>query len=412
MVGVEGPVTRPDLAAAVLLGGTVVLAACESSPGSEAGYTVVDSAGIRIVESLEPARDGEAVRIEEEPLIRIGREDEGPYQLAAVVDGTLLAGGRVAVSDALTRDVRVFDASGRHVATFGGPGEGPGEFGIPTVLAEYRGDSLAAFDGRLFRTTIFSLMSGGHRTVRNHVEGNYVVFGAGRGGVLLLYSPGGGYRPDLEPGAQWVSTDIVAMAPDGESSRVVATLPDRWRRVASDGNAPMPQPLLYAVQDVTGDGFYWATPDRYEIRFYDMDGRLERIMRRPVEPRPVEPAMIERFIEARVERARQTQGEGAARAFRARYEEESFGEHLPLFQAAFVDDEERLWVGSSEWPAQEPSGTWSVFSPEGRWLRDLDAPEGVRLLDANGSVVLGVWRDSLDVPHIQLHRLIDESEGT
>ena len=34
-------------------------------------------------------------------------------------------------------------------------------------------------------------------------------FGAFGDGRLVLYNPGGGFRPDLEPGLQWVTTEVV-----------------------------------------------------------------------------------------------------------------------------------------------------------------------------------------------------------
>jgi hypothetical protein len=58
------------------------------------------------------------------------------------------------------------------------------------------------------------------------------------------------------------------------------------------------------------------------------------------------------------------------------------------------------------WPALAgPAGVWSLFSPEGVWLGDVEAPDGLDLLDSRDDLVLGVWRDALDVPYVQLHRL-------
>jgi len=80
---------------------------------------------------------------------------------------------------------------------------------------------------------------------------------------------------------------------------------------------------------------------------------------------------------------------------------------LPYFEAAFVDGEQRLWLAAPSWPAfQSAPRRWSVFSPEGVWLGDLEAPERVWIVDSLGDVVLGIGMDELDVPYVQFHRLI------
>lgn len=157
----------------------------------------------------------------------------------------------------------------------------------------WSGNLVVGFDEQLRRTTIFPLSGGSPRTLTNSVDGNFSVFGAGRNGPFLLYSPGGSYRPDLEPGAQWIETPVIAMDAGSGRSDTIATLPDRWRVVAPDGNAPMPPPLLYAVQAVAMDGFYWATPDASELRKYDWNGALQQIVRHAATPRPVEPGMVQ-----------------------------------------------------------------------------------------------------------------------
>ncbi len=372
-------------------------------------YTVVDSAGVQIIESLSPAWGDVPRRIDSEPSLRIGQEDEGPYQFAFLAEGLLLRDGTIVIPEFRAQEVRIFDSEGRHIRTFGQRGEGPGEFRNLSGVFEYSGDSLAAYDGRLRRTTIFSRTSGSHRTVLNQVEGNYTVFGLLRNGPFVLYNLGRGFRPDLPPGLQWTYTDIVAMDPSDGLSRVIATLPSREQLVDPDGNTGLVIPPRWSIQAVAEEGFYWATPDRYEIRFYDGEGRLQRIARRPVQPRAVEPSMIDEYVEANLERVRRFEGEAAVPRYRTRYEEALFGEHVPLFWTAFVDGDQRLWVSGPVWPSlQGPPRQWSVFSKDGVWLGDLEAPERVRIVDSREDLVLGIWLDEMDVPYVQLHRLLSQ----
>lgn len=386
---------------------TFVLAVCGGgTAGQRPGYTITDSAGIRIIESRVPAWGEKGMRIDPEPFLRIGREAEGPYQFGTLGFGVLLADGSIAMSEVSSQELRIFDAAGNHVKTLGGPGEGPGEFKGLTCVFEYPGDSIAAFDGRLYRTTIFSLSSGGARTIRNQVAGNYGVFGLLQGGPFLLFNPGQ-FNRDLLPGLQWDSTNIVAMDPADGASRVIARLPSRQRNVTPDRQNETLIPEQGTIQAVAPDGFYWATSDRYEIRFYDGRGQLRRIQRRPVQPQLVDDSMIAEYESAMLAMVRRWEGEAAIARYKRSFAEGKFGKYVPLFGGAFVDHDRRLWVAESNWPAfQEPPRGWSVFSPEGGWLGDLEAPPGLRVVDCRGNTVLGIWKDENDVQYIQLHHLI------
>ncbi|MGH9158580.1 MAG: hypothetical protein ACRD2X_01135 [Vicinamibacteraceae bacterium] len=102
------------------------------------------------------------------------------------------------------------------------------------------------------------------------------------------------------------------------------------------------------------------------------------------------------------------EGEGAVPRYRRSFEQDRYGEQVPLFSTAFIDRDRRLWVGESTWAAAGPPRRWSVFSSEGHWLGDVEAPDRFTLLDSRGDGVLGIWQDDLDVPYVQLHRLIQE----
>ena len=400
-LGVDWPMRIAALLIIPLLG------ACRGEAALDPeSYAVVDSAGIQIVESLSPAWGDRPRRIDPEPLLRIGREEEGPYQFGSLVDGLLLEDGTMIIPEVSAREVRIFDSAGRHVRTFGGRGERPGEFQYLSEVFEYPGDSLAAYDGRLLPVTVFSRFSESFRTVSNEVKGNNSIFGRLSSGPFLLYNLGGGFRPDLPPGLQWTLTDIWAMDPSDGSFRAIAQLPSREQLIEPDGNTRNVIPPRWSIQAVADDGFYWATSDRYEIGFYDGDGNLRRILRRPVQPTAVEPSMVEEYVEANLQWVRRREGEAAVPRYRRSYEEAHFGEHVPFFGSAFVDGDQRLWVSGPIWPSlQGPPRHWSLFSREGFWLGDLEAPEGVRIVHSRGDLVLGIWRDELDVPYVQLHRL-------
>lgn len=383
------------------------IVACESANTGIAGtYVTRDSANVRIVDSTSPAwSDG--VQLDSIPLLRIGREEDGPYQFSLITQGLMLDGGRIAIAEGRAREIRVFDSAGTHLATSGRAGSGPGEFRGIAGLFRYHGDSLAIYDQQLRRTTIMPLSAGTPRTIANDDNQNLLAFGVDQRGHVFLYNPGSGYRPDLPPGLQWDTTDIVVMSPADGGSRTVARLASREQFIEPDGNTRVRTPAHGSIQAVDDDGFYWATTDRYEIRSYDGDGVLQRILRRPVQPTMVEPDMVDAWVESNLERVRRFEGESAVPRYRRRFDEMEYGEQVPLFGTAFVDADRRLWVSESLWPrVQGAPGRWSVFSPDGVLLGELDVPDGVRVLDSRGDFVLAVWPDELDVPHVQIHRLL------
>lgn len=395
---------RPRRAALALLA-LLSLAACGDAEGIGDSHTVTDSAGIRIVESVAPSSDAPP-RIEAEPLVEVGREENGPYQLGFVGPGVLLAGGAFAIGEAMSREIRIFEADGTHRVSLGGPGEGPGEFGDIADLGAGPGDSIVVFDQRNRRFAIVPASGGGVRHVPLAVDGNYVPFGHLGDGTPILADLSGSRHPDLDAGLHWISTDVVAQDLADGSTRVLASLPNQLRRADGLGEASMPQPGHAAGRAVGPDGFYWGIPTTYEIVFRDAEGAVRRILRRPVEPTAVTDSMIAEFVEIQLDRVRTFAGEAAVPRYRRSFEEEAWLEHLPVLGAFLVDDEGRLWVGSVEWPSQGVVARWSLFSPDGVWIGDVESPEGLRILDIREGRVLGVWRDELDVPRVRVHRIV------
>src|SRR5690606_12729845 len=130
------------------------------------GPAVRDSAGIRIVDSRGPGRwsDGEPWTAAE--AVSIGVVD-GPeeYTFGRIMDVAALPDGSVAVLDGTDLVVKVFDADGGHLRTFGGKGGGPAEFQGVTGIA-LRGDTIVVHDWRLSKLAEFTLHGELIRTVR------------------------------------------------------------------------------------------------------------------------------------------------------------------------------------------------------------------------------------------------------
>ena len=110
--------------AAWILGMLALLAACGDNAESLPSQTqVTDSAGVAIV--TNPSGDAVYATIALEPVLSIGAID-GPAEVlfgriaSVAVDRT----GNLIVADGQMGEIRIFDASGTHLRTIGGPGRG------------------------------------------------------------------------------------------------------------------------------------------------------------------------------------------------------------------------------------------------------------------------------------------------
>ena len=139
----------------------LAVAACQdvdSPDGSDTRMEEQDSADVRIVENARPA-DGSRLgwRIGTEPAVTIGKlEGEEPYMLFVAMDATRLSDGRIVVVNAGTHELRVFDGAGIHMDTWGGRGDGPGEFRAPIgQVAHLPGDSVVVWSPQQPFLTVF-----------------------------------------------------------------------------------------------------------------------------------------------------------------------------------------------------------------------------------------------------------------
>ena len=131
---------------------------CESSQGPSvlSAASVRDSAGVTIVENQPSEAPLPYIARLDSSYLRIGVLDGDPeYIFSAIVGLRELDGGGVLVAEGQARELRVYDASGLHVRTFGGGGDGPGEFGALSGLVGLAGDTVWVWDGRSDRLTSF-----------------------------------------------------------------------------------------------------------------------------------------------------------------------------------------------------------------------------------------------------------------
>ncbi|MCH7563401.1 MAG: hypothetical protein IH968_06195 [Gemmatimonadetes bacterium] len=104
---------------------------------------------------VEGARSLEQWALSPEPTVSIGVvEGDEPYQLHGASSSVRLPDGRIAVVNGGSDEVRFFGENGEFLGSFGGDGDGPGEFRDPSRIRYLRGDTLQVWDQRKRRYSL------------------------------------------------------------------------------------------------------------------------------------------------------------------------------------------------------------------------------------------------------------------
>ncbi len=374
-------------------------AACGGDGGGGLQSTVRDSAGVTIVENGRPALDSRlGWRVGPEATVSIGTAEGDPaYELFRVGGAMRLSDRRIVVANAGTGELRVYDPNGVHLTSWGGQGDGPGEFGAmaPGGVASWPGDSLMARDSFRGRISIFSadgtfgralrLQGGYQRVVGPLPDGS--VFAA----TLTRFERG-------EPGtSEIVRQDLEygILRADGSVRRDLgAYRGSELYFVNTAEGSPFPRPYPFdrnAFDFVWGDGVVITTNDRYEIRAYRADGSLARIVRRDHDVRAPTRGDLRDYV------ARQNPDRPEALD---EVGDMPLVEAFPAFASVHVDRLGYLWVREYRLPG-ERHRLWTVFDPEGRVLGLVEMPGSFSVEEIGEDYILGTRRDELDVEYVE-----------
>ena len=379
--------------------------ACDNSSelGPQLRSEVRDSAGIAIVENERPLTGSRlGWRVGDAPAVSIGVLDgDDAYQLFRVEDATRLPDGRIAVANGGTGEIRYFSADGAHLESWGGVGEGPGEFseGDPRAVGAWPGDSIVAaawwrgqiavFDaeGNLGRTTTlgagrFSYV--GRMSAERMLAGPALPFGLRFGGA-------GSTLRRLE-------TEFAVVMPNGEVSASVGTQAGEEWFFATGQPAGRPHPFGRSVLATVWNSMaVVAANDRYEVLAYDGDGALKRIVRRDHELRiPVQSELDDWFAGTYADRSDADQ-----ERLRSLFDGMTLVEFFPAYSALQSDPLGYLWVQEYRLPDQSEN-IWTVFDAEGRVQGFVELPAGLNVFEIGEHHILGLETDALAVERVQM----------
>ncbi|MCY4400256.1 MAG: 6-bladed beta-propeller [Gemmatimonadetes bacterium] len=374
----------------------------------ELGSEARDSAGVSIVESARPP-DGSRLgwRVDSVPSVSIGAlEGEEPYLLDQVRDALTMPDGRIVVANRSSQELRIFDASGIHVDTWGGRGEGPGEFNSLLEVAHWPGDSLIAWYSQSDRLSVFDSSGNFGRTLipgdlRAHVA-------LPTGAILASGFSAGGFS--LDDGRDRRQRNHEVVDADGQVLASLGPFPGSEMHTSGSGNvfSIMTIPFTRSTRTTAWAGLFVVAPnDTYEIRAFEPAGALSRIVRRDHALVAPTPTHTDAEIERRVALRPPEQQAERRQELRRTFEEVPIAETFPAFDQIVADALGHLWVEEYDLPGEPRTNPlWTVFDPEGRALGFVETPAGMNVYEIGADYILGRVTDDLGVEYVQVWSLM------
>lgn len=378
---------------------------------------VSDSSGVRIVFSSGPSSDlNSHVVVDPDPIVSIGQLD-GPdeYTLFKITDAVLLKDEAIAVSEKASNTLRLYDAQGTHIKTFGGTGGGPGEFQVLHRVFAYRSDSVVGFEG-------------------------------GFGAHIAVFGPDGGVgttRFLMAPSEAYPYPSVVGVAPTvGPLVRAFERMPPRpengglftstisvwqydfdWQPLGMVGEFAGPPRYgenenqgfaMSTIFDESAGDLISVNPYDFSWRIWSTTGELIQVSSRPVERVGVTQEFVERDLELKRQRwiniFADEDGELPPRwaNFVAdRTENVPYPDSLPLVGGIKTTESGLVWLEHYR-PFSDEDGPaiYSVYFRDGQWLNDLQVPPGFKVFDIGNDRILGMVKDELDIEYIQVLRYL------
>ena len=386
--------------------------ACAPDPPdpSDDHIAVTDSAGVRIVDLGDaPLNFIERLSFSPEPdLVIRSLEDDASAVFSDVRDVEALPQGRIAVVNGSGNEILVFDASGERVATWGGTGDGPGEFRSLEWLAFLPPDTLAAGDRGLRRVTVLDAAGQYVRSfgtadavdrASNPIPPRPMGLLADGSVIGATYS-----RPDPVEGSVRPAVEIVAIPPGGGPVHAIGTWPsDEVAMFEKDGFLEVTQPPFGRHLRIAPapDGVWIADDDRWEARKYSAQGELRMVVRSSANPAAVTDALLEALLG---ERYRHAVVAGPAleelkqdvREIARHTTAPSFGGIVGTTSGGVAVAEFGVGAASPRlWITVQPNGTAAA----------IEVPAGFAVKRWGPDWVMGIVRDELDREEIHRYRI-------
>ena len=410
------------------LGASLAIMAVACGGEGKPGAAVTrDSAGIRIVENSGPAWEtGKGWTVVDSPLVDIGGRDEPAYELDQVRGPIRLGDGKLVLANATSNEIRLYDATGKHLRSAGRAGSGPGEYRGIVGIWPGAADSVLVADIMLRRITVLDPEG---NTAREYSLGGQPSQFVPMGGRVELAIPLGMFADGSvvgvsqsvainqnRPGVYRDSVNIIRYGPDGAVRDTLGRFPGLEMESMTLNIGPqslvMPIAVPLGKQTViaTRDNhLFVAQNNHWEIEIRGPDGALRALARASITPAKLTPSDIaahRKELLGTIEAQPMMRGLPAQlkSQMTARVEQAKYPETLPYFGILLADTEGNLWAQEAAAPTRK-AGRYFVIDSTGRWLGTVIMPERFQPSFVGPDAIYGIWKDDADVEHVRGYAL-------
>jgi hypothetical protein len=386
----------------ILLGQALLSVACADAGSNPATPVVRDSAGIRIVENSAMVIDEVPQWTPaDQPLVDIGViEGTEQYRLFQVRDARPLGTDEIVVVNGGSDEIRVYDWLGGFVRSFGGTGEGPGEFRVPTDVLQFAPDSLAVWDVRLRRLAVFTTRG---QFVRQVIPGRASM----NPNLRSVFEDGSFLLSDERlniPQSGFAESDLtfVRYGPEGEflDSAAVHSF-GQFGRLGESRMVGGPTFSAHAAAAANSKSFWVGAGSEYEIVQHSPSGIVLQLVRWDGPDRTIESQDVDAYWQQLME--------GATGDRRRRYEHmrdvTPVADRFPTHGRLVVDELEHVWVEEYRRPRATGPNRWWVFDQDGSLIARAETRVGLTLTTVSEKGLFGIERDSLDVEHVRVYSI-------
>lgn len=387
-----------------------VLSACGGlvDGGSNADFTVRDSAGVRIVEYDGMPAATHSITLSE-PLYRHGHR-EGDYQFTLPWDGALRPDGSAVIADLMNSEVVVIDPDGAFHSVLAAEGQGPGEVRRGARVHVFGQDAIYVHDAGNRRVMVFE--NGVVTDMEPVTAGMLSMAGVDTRRRVLMIPVG--YMPDFS--GPWLQGPMIRF--DMESAALDTLGTYDWipsRREAPPDNPHGPS----GHATVSGGMFVHGRTDLAELVWRDEDGGVRQITRWLAQPEYPTDAHWDALVEAlRVEYSSMP---GRTPEQLDEMMERTLGRlvvypdvPLPLYMNLVGDRDGGVWLGEyvTNFATRIPVPSYELVGADGVWIGTLESPSDFRVIDVAGDRVLAIVKDEFDVESIAVYELIFTAIGS
>lgn len=247
--------------------------------------------------------------------------------------------------------IKVFDADGQFVRSFGKKGQGPGELQMPTGLHLAPGNELVV-DDALARKMVYFTKEG--KYIRD------VSYATRLALVNLLMDPFGNFiGREMKLEGQEMFFEIVKLDNEMKSlfslDKIGFPIP-----IPGSGNKINLMDMISIYQFDSSGNIYYGRNRDYEINMYTAEGKLVKSIRKDFQPQKI----TEEDKEEILSRLDSVPTAGAVN-FREMFE---FPKLFPPFQTFTLDENDRIIVRTWEKGQDKDEFVHDIFDPEGRFI--------------------------------------------